>query len=170
MNSKKNIVLIGMMGSGKSTIGTILSKKLQKKIIDIDKMIETTEGIKISDIFKKKGEEYFRKIEEEISLKFLNYTNNIIALGGGAFLNKNVQQVVQKNNISFWLNWNADTIINRIINSKKRPLAFKTKRGDLKKIISERSKVYQVAHYKINCENFDKDEIIKKIINIYEKK
>ena len=54
--------------------------------------------------------------------------------------------------------------------AKKGSLAFKTKRGDLKKIISERSKIYQVAHYKINCENFDKDEIIKKIINIYEKK
>ena len=120
MNLKKNIVLIGMMGSGKSTIGSILSKKLNKKIIDIDKMIEKSEGSQISEIFKKKGEDYFRKIEEQISIKFLNNANNIIALGGGAFLNKNIQNIVQKNNISFWLNWNTDTIINRIINSKKK--------------------------------------------------
>ena len=170
MNSKKNIVLIGMMGSGKSTIGSILSKKLNKKIIDIDRMIEKSEEAQISEIFKKKGEDYFRKIEEKISIKFLNNTNNVVALGGGAFLNKNIQNIVQKNNISFWLNWNTDTIINRIINSKKRPLAFNSKKNDLKKIIIERSKIYQIAHHKINCENFDKNEITKKIIKIYENK
>ena len=76
MNSKKNIVLIGMMGSGKSTIGSILSKKLNKKIIDIDRMIEKSEEAQISEIFKKKGEDYFRKIEEKISIKFLNNNND----------------------------------------------------------------------------------------------
>ncbi len=71
MESKKNIVLIGMMGSGKSSIGKILSKKLSLNFIDIDKKIEESEKLTVSEIFKKNGENYFRKIEEKISLKSL---------------------------------------------------------------------------------------------------
>ena len=67
MESKKNIVLIGMMGSGKSSIGKILSKKLSLNFIDIDKKIEESEKLTVSEIFKKNGENYFRKIEEKIS-------------------------------------------------------------------------------------------------------
>ena len=72
MKSNKNIVLIGMMGSGKSSIGKILSKKLNLTFIDIDQKIEETEDSKISEIFTKHGENYFRRIEEKISLKFLH--------------------------------------------------------------------------------------------------
>jgi Shikimate kinase len=75
MKSNKNIVLIGMMGSGKSSIGKILSKKLNLTFIDIDQKIEETEDSKISEIFTKYGEKYFRKIEEKISLKFLSSEN-----------------------------------------------------------------------------------------------
>ena len=81
MKSKKNIVLIGMMGSGKSSIGKILSKKLNINFIDIDRKIEEVESLSISDIFKKNGENYFRKIEEKISLKYLKSENNVISLG-----------------------------------------------------------------------------------------
>ena len=83
MKSKKNIVLIGMMGSGKSSIGKILSKKLNLNFIDIDKKIEESENNTISDIFEKRGESYFRKIEENISINYLKLENKIISLGGG---------------------------------------------------------------------------------------
>ena len=86
MESKKNIVLIGMMGSGKSSIGKILSKKLSLNFIDIDKKIEEFEKLTVSEIFKKNGENYFRKIEEKISLKSLKAENSIISLGGGGLL------------------------------------------------------------------------------------
>ena len=81
MKSKKNIVLIGMMGSGKSLIGKILSKKLNLEFIDIDNKIEASEDRTISDIFKKNGEKYFRKIEEHLSLNYLALENKIISLG-----------------------------------------------------------------------------------------
>ena len=71
MNLNKNIVLIGMMGSGKSTIGYLLSKSTNLKHVDIDKLIEKETGLKIYDIFEKKGEEYFRNLEEKITLKLL---------------------------------------------------------------------------------------------------
>ena len=88
MKSKKNIVLIGMMGSGKSSIGKILSKKLNLEFIDIDSKIEEKENMTISQIFETKGEEYFRKLEEIISINNLKLQNKVISLGGGGYINK----------------------------------------------------------------------------------
>ena len=170
MKSKKNIVLIGMMGSGKSTIGIILSKKLKRKFIDIDVKVQETEGMTISEIFKKYGEDYFRKIEEKISLKYLNVENSIVSLGGGGFTNLLIRKRCQKTSLSFWLNWKNETIIARIYKSKKRPLVMKLKKEEINNLIKERSKIYELSDYKINCDKLDKVEIINKILDIYENK
>ena len=169
MESKKNLVLVGMMGSGKSTIGSILSKKLQFQFIDIDKKIEEKEGKKITTIFEKKGESYFRKLEEEITTNILTSKNQVVSLGGGGFINNKIQYLVLKSNISFWLNWKKITLINRITKNNKRPLAFKYNKEELEKIILERNKIYNKANYKINCQNLNKNEIVNRIIKIYEK-
>ena len=169
MNLNSNLVLIGMMGSGKSTIGYLLSKSTNLKHVDIDKFIEKETGLKIYNIFEKKGEEYFRNLEEKITLKLLKGKKNIISLGGGGFVNKNIRKEVLNNNISFWLNWKNSTIIRRIIKSKKRPLAINSNENDLKKMINERSKIYSEANFKINCENLTKNMITKQIIELYEK-
>ena len=169
MELNKNIVLLGMMGSGKSTIGYLLSKKLQLTFKDIDKIIEKKANDKISVISLKKGEDYFRQLEEKITLKILNSEKNIIALGGGAFINKNIRKEVLSKNLSFWLQWNNSTIIKRISNNKKRPLAFKASNIEINELISSRSKIYSQANYKINCEKLSKNMIVNKIIEIYEK-
>ena len=168
MESKKNIVLLGMMGSGKTTLGKIISKKLNRKFIDVDNEIEIEEGLKISDMFQKKGEDFFRKIEEKISLQFLKKTSSVISLGGGAFINKNIQNEVLRNQISIWLKWDNKNLINRIKNSKKRPLAMQLNDNDLDKLINKRSKIYAKAKFHIKCDKLSKEEIIKKIINLYE--
>jgi len=169
MNLNKNLVLIGMMGSGKSTIGYLLSKSIGLKFIDVDKIIERESGLKIFDIFEKKGEEYFRTLEEKITLKLLKGKKQIIALGGGGFINKNIRTEVLKNNLSFWLHWKSSTIISRIFKSKKRPVAFTLSKNDLKNVIHYRSKIYAEANNKINCENLTKNMIVKQIIEFYEK-
>ena len=169
MNLNKNIVLIGMMGSGKSTIGYLLSKSTNLKHVDIDKLIEKETGLKIYDIFEKKGEEYFRNLEEKITLKLLKNKKNIISLGGGGFINKNIRKEVLNNNISIWLNWKSSTIVQRILKSKKRPLTKNATENDLKKLINDRLKIYSEANFKINCENLKKSMITKQIIEIYEK-
>ena len=169
MNLNKNIVLLGMMGSGKSTIGYLLSKNINFNFLDIDKFIEKEMGLKIYDIFQKKGEIYFRNLEEKITLKFLKGKGKIISLGGGAFLNKNIRKEILKNHISFWLSWNNSTIIKRISKSKKRPIAFTSNENNLKKLINERSNIYSEAKFKINCETLTKNMIIKNIIELYEK-
>ena len=114
MKSKKNIVLIGMMGSGKSSIGKILSKKLNLDFIDIDEKIEKSEENTISNIFLKKGESYFRKIEQNITINYLKLENKIISLGGGGYINPKIRKQCMKNNISVWLNWKEETLIERI--------------------------------------------------------
>ncbi len=170
MKSKKNIVLIGMMGSGKSSIGKILSKKLNISFVDIDRKIEEVESLSISDIFKKNGENYFRKIEEKISLKYLNSENNVISLGGGGFINSSIRKFCQKTCLSFWLNWKNETIIKRIYKSKKRPVVMNLTKDKIISLIKERSKIYELSDYKINCDKLDKVQIINKILDIYENK
>ena len=167
--NKKNIVLIGMMGSWKSTIGYLLSKSIDLKFIDIDKLIEKEIGLKIHNIFEKKGEAYFRNLEEKITLKFLKSKRKNISLGGGGFLNRNIRKETLINGVSFWLNWKSTTIIKRICKSKKRPLAFNINENDLKKIIIQRSKTYSEANFKINCDNMNKKDVVQKILNLYAK-
>ena len=169
MNLNKNIVLLGMMGSGKSTIGFLLSKNINSSFLDVDKFIEKETNLKIHDIFQKKGENYFRDIEEKITLKLLKNKGKVISLGGGGFLNKNIRKEILKNHISFWLNWKTSTLINRILKSKKRPIAFNSNENDLKKLIGERSNIYAEAKFKINCETLTKNMIVKNIIKLYEK-
>ena len=168
MKSKKNLVFLGMMGSGKSSIGLIISKKLGIDFIDIDQEIEKKLGMKISNIFKKKGEKYFRDMEEVTTLNSLKKNNIVISLGGGAFLNNKIKNEIIENHISFWLSWNTKTLIDRIRLSQKRPIAFSSSKNELIKLIKKRSIIYSKAMYKIDCENLTKSEIAENVLKIYE--
>ena len=97
MKSFKNIVFLGMMGSGKTTVGKMISKKLNIDFFDVDQEIENKTKQSIKDIFEKKGEIFFRKLEEKITLAILRKNQGVISLGGGAFLNKNIQKEVLEN-------------------------------------------------------------------------
>ena len=116
---KKKIVLIGMMGSGKTTIGRILSKKLGLNFVDTDILIEKECGLGIKEIFEKYGEKYFRNKEKKVILKILKNKNScVIASGGGAFLNINLQKIILKKTISIWLDANVEFIYKRCRNLK----------------------------------------------------
>ena len=94
MKLKENLVFLGMMGSGKSSIGLMVAKKLNLDFIDIDDEIERELGITIKKIFENKGEDYFRRLEEIITLKKLKLDSVVISLGGGAFTNKNIKKPI----------------------------------------------------------------------------
>ena len=168
MNSYKNIVFLGMMGSGKSSIGSLVSKKLNLPFADIDNLIVENTGMSILEIFEKKGENYFRKLEEKITLKCLKKNKNVISLGGGGFINIKIRKEILTNHISFWLNWDESILLKRIKGSKKRPLVSKSTEQEIRTIIRNRSKIYTNAQYKINCNKLTKTEIVKKILKIYE--
>ena len=168
MKLKENLVFLGMMGSGKSSIGSLISKKLKLNFIDIDKEIENYLGMSIKKIFETKGENYFRKFEEKITLEKLKLNTVVISLGGGAFANKKIKKEVLRNSLSFWLNWDDQILLNRIKNSKKRPLVANKTDNELIELIKKRSTIYSKALYEIKCNNLTKNQIVKKILNIYE--
>ena len=168
MNSNKNLVFLGMMGSGKSSIGNLVSKKLNLPFMDIDCLIVENTGMSVPEIFEKKGEDYFRNQEERITLQCLKKNKNVISLGGGGFINTKVRKEILANHFSFWLNSNESILIRRIQNSSKRPLVFKSTNQEIRIMIKDRSKIYANAQFKINCNKLTKSEIVKKVIKIYE--
>ena len=165
----KNLTLTGMMGVGKSTIGKNLAKKLKYNFIDVDKLIEIKEGSSINLIFKNKSEDYFRKLENEITLQVLKKSNSVISLGGGAFMNKAIRLSVKKKSISFWLDVNIDELVKRLKRTKKRPLLYKKNIDDtVRKIYLERKKTYNEADYRIKCISSKSSEIVDIILKLYE--
>lgn len=167
--SKKIIVLTGMMGSGKSTIGKNLALKLKKNFIDSDIELSKASGLTINEIFEQFGEEYFRYGEKKIIEKYLSKKNKstIISIGGGAFLNKELRELINKKSISIWLNASYNTLLKRLNrNIKNRPI-FKGHKLKIKlqELIDQRTKYYKLAHYKIDVDNLHIPEIVDNIIN-----
>ena len=167
---RKNLVLLGMMGVGKSTLGKIVAKKLNLEFVDTDTRIEEKYSMKIYAIFKKRGENFFRSEEEKEVLKSLKKNNCVIALGGGAFINKTIRNNVLKNTVSIWLDSDLKILNKRTKWNKKRPLLNKeNSQKKINELYNKRKNIYKLANHRINCDNQDKENIAKKIIIFYEK-
>ena len=166
---KENLVLIGMMGVGKSTVGKRLAKKLKLKFIDIDEIIEKKEKKTIKEIFEIKGENYFRKIEKKITIEVLKKDNFVIALGGGAFMNPSIRKEAESSAMSFWLDLKLESLIMRLKNVKKRPLLNQNNlKNSINKFYSERKKIYSKSNFRIKCDSLTVSQVVNKIIKIYE--
>ena len=120
--NKKNICIMGLMGSGKSIIGKDLSKNLNLKFYDIDKEIELMTNKKINAIFKEEGESYFRDIEEKVCIEILNINNCVVSLGGGSIISKKIRKMIKKSSYSIYLQVKLNNLQNRLKFSRKRPL------------------------------------------------
>jgi len=168
--AKKNLVLLGMMGVGKTTLGRIVAKNQELEFIDIDSNVEKKNLMTINEIFKKKGEEFFRMEEEKEVLKSLKKNNSVIALGGGAFMNKILRDNILKYSISVWLDTNVKILKKRVRWSQKRPLV-KGANADKKieEIYNKRKNIYKLADHKITCDKLNVKDIVEKIIKLYEK-
>ena len=167
---RKNLVLLGMMSVGKTTIGKIVAKKQGLEFIDTDINIEKKCSMKISEIFKKKGERFFRIEEEKEVLKSLTKNNCVIALGGGAFINESIRNSVLKSSISMWLDTDLKTLNKRIKWHNIRPLLDKkNNQNKINRLFSGRKNIYKLANHKIDCDNLDKENIAKKITIFYGK-
>ena len=164
------LVLTGMMGSGKSSIGKELSNILSSKFYDTDLEIEKMLNMTVPDIFKNKGENYFRKIEEKICIDLINGDEKVVALGGGAFLNKKIREIVLKKSTSVWIDVDISTIVKRMKISKNiRPmLDYKDLKGSITSILAKRSPIYQLANIKIKATSIGKKKIASEIKKKYE--
>ena len=167
---KKNLVLLGMMAVGKTTLGKSVAKKQKLEFIDIDKNIEKKNLMTIKEIFRKKGEKFFRTEEENEVLKSLKKNNVVISLGGGAFINNILRENILKNSISVWLDIDVKVLSKRVAKSKKRPLLNTgNSNKKLNNLYNERKNIYKLAHHKIKCDNLSIQTITNKIVTIYEK-
>ena len=168
---KKNLILTGMMGVGKSTVGKSLSERLNMQFIDVDNLIESEENMSIRNIFEKKGEKYFRNVEKTLSLRSIKTQNVVISLGGGSFVDTSVREAINQTSLSFWLDLGIPNLAKRLANSKKRPLINgKNLEETLGHIYKKRENIYKLANFKIDCNKKDKSIILDEIINFYEAK
>ena len=168
---KRNICIMGPMGSGKSVIGKDLSIFFNLKFYDTDKEIEIKTRKSINSIFEEKGEAYFREIEEKICINLLKKNNCVISLGGGSIINKNIRKEIMQNSYSIYLKVKINNLINRVKSSKKRPLLNKdeNKRKIFENLYIERRRFYEQADFIVDNNN-DKSqalEIIKSKFNSY---
>ena len=162
----KPIILIGMMAAGKSAIGRILAKSLDRNFYDIDQNIEDRYHMKIYEIFEKYGEEKFRDIEHEEIKKIDRKSNDVISTGGGAFTFKRNYSILNKIGLTIWLNTNKNTIIERLKkNINNRPLLkdvdIETYVGSL---LLKRSPLYSKANLTIISKNYSKIEMMNKVL------
>ena len=162
--NKKNICIMGLMGSGKSIIGKDLSKYLNLNFYDIDKEIELKTKKKISEIFEKEGELYFRNIEEKVCIEILTNDNCVISLGGGSIISKKIRKIIKKNSLSIYLQVKLNNLQNRLKFSRKRPLLNKNENNSeiLKNIFKDRQKYYEKADLIINNDG-DKSQSLNEI-------
>ncbi len=162
----KNIYLVGFMGSGKSTVGRILAEKLNLNFVDVDQLIEEEKKMKISDIFKKKGEKYFRELERKRIKDLSKKENLVISTGGGLGANRENIELMKKTGLVVWLDVSLDEIIKRCKGDKNRPLLNQPYES-LKRLYDSRKPVYKMAHIHIKTDNKNPEEIAEEIIDVY---
>lgn len=160
------------MGTGKTTVGNELSKRLGFKLIDIDSEIEKVENMKIKDIFEKFGEKYFREIETEMIKKISQKKGIIISTGGGAVLKEENINIMKNNGIIICLYASPKTILNRTINSDERPLLnVENPLEKIKELLNLRKPFYEkAADIMINTENKTPLQIVEEILSILKRK
>lgn len=162
-----NIILVGMPASGKSTIGELLSEALPNYLhIDIDSVIERTSGMKISEIFSKFSEDYFRKLEYDTIKMVCAGNNKIISTGGGSFENPDNRATLLRFGKVFYLKSDLDVLYYRISKDSTRPLLQnENPRQVLEDLIRKREENYEKAHYTVDTSELNEDEIIRFILN-----
>lgn len=168
MQRDKNIVLIGLMGSGKTTIGHLLQKALDEKymFIDTDVEIEKKVGKTIPEIFSEEGEAFFRNIETEVIRELSKQKNLIISTGGGAVIREENLKNLQNNGQLFYLKTDVEILAKRLANDKTRPLLNNEDRyTKLKELLDKREVFYNKAHFVINTNSKEPQGIVEEILS-----
>lgn len=165
-----NIAIVGFMGTGKTTVAKKLMEKLGLKYISTDSLIEEKVGKKIPEIFSQDGEEYFRKLEQEVIAELSLKDNLVIDCGGGVVINPTNVNNLKKNGIIFCLWAKPEVILERVKDNNYRPLLNVADRlKKIKELLMQRKQFYYCADHHIDTSNISIDDIIKRIISLYNK-
>ncbi len=160
------IVLVGLMGAGKTTIGRRLAQLLDIPFVDSDQEIVEAAGCSISDIFELYGEEVFRDLEKRVMKRLLGQGACVIATGGGAFIQPVIREQILEKSIAVWLNAELDVLVDRVSRRDTRPLL---KTGDkqtiMKRLMEERYPIYALAHLNIDSNAGPHEEVVDKIVD-----
>lgn len=160
-----NIMLIGFMGTGKSTIARRLADKLDWTLVDTDQWIEAAERMSIAQMFKVKGERYFREAEVDAISQILKGSKQVIASGGGAVLAAENREAMLKHALVIALKADEATIIQRVSRDQNRPLLQGNVRQNVAKLLEERKHAYDFAHVQIDTTQSSIDETVAQIID-----
>ncbi|MBG9917485.1 shikimate kinase [Bacillus sonorensis] len=167
-SSEKNIVLIGFMGVGKTTIGQLVAKTLSRDFIDIDQEIEKDFGMTIPEMFEQKGEAFFRKTEKEYIMNICeNTTCKIVSLGGGSFQQEDIRKKCLESCIVIfldvsWENWKQrlDLLI------ENRPVLHNRTIDEMEQLFNERRSIYALHHSRVETDNREPEEVAEDIVDM----
>lgn len=162
----KTVVLVGMMGAGKTAVGRALAARLRVRFLDSDTEIETAANLTVPEIFERDGERFFRRRESEVIARLLKEERCILSTGGGAFLAEGNRRMISERGVSLWLNADLPLLWNRVRHKDSRPLLrtadpFAT----LERIYRERVPIYQLADLSVSCAaNLSIDAMARRVI------
>lgn len=160
-----NIVLTGFMGTGKSVVGKELAKRLGMSYLSTDELIEKREGTKISAIFQKKGESYFRQVETQIVKEVASLDNHVISAGGGVVLREENVSALKKNGFIVCLSASPEVILQRTANNRNRPLLeVDDQKKRIKELLKIRKPFYDKADFSVDTSSLSSKEVVKKIV------
>ena len=170
INKLTRISLTGMMGSGKTSIGKLLAKKINLPFYDSDEDIEDKLSLKISEIFETYGESWFRKQEEKICINILQKEKFVLALGGGAITNIGIRDSIAKNSLLIYLKTDENILFERLKNDKSRPLLKGTNlKKQINSILEDREKLYSKSNIIIENNVNDIEAVVEEIISLIKK-
>lgn len=166
----KPVVLVGMMGSGKSHVGCMLGERLGVSFYDADKIIEDEQGKTVADVFSQNGEAAFRALEGDLIARLLEDDASVISTGGGAVITPSVLEAIKNKSVSVWLQTSVDKIIPRVINDKNRPLLqCGDPKSKLNALMEVREPLYAQADIHVTNEDISVEETVCKIVQALHK-
>jgi len=163
----RSIVLVGIMGVGKSTIGKRMAQYLDIEFVDADKEIEKAAGMSIEDIFDQFGEEAFRSGEKKVIKRLMGEGQKILATGGGAFMNEDIRADIAEGGVSVWLDADLEILMKRVQRRSDRPLLKEEDpEAVMKKLLDERNPIYALADVKIESRTVSRDVIAGELVDL----
>lgn len=170
-DDRRSLVLVGLMGAGKSTVGRRLAQRLDLRFVDADDEIEAAAGMTIPEIFDRYGEAHFRDGERRVIGRLLREPRQVIATGGGAFMNDETRALISAEAISIWLKADLDTLVRRCAKRTDRPLLRRgNQRGILATLMRQRYPVYGTSDLMVESGGDTHDVVVDRIINALDRR